>query len=69
MTVPKGYVHKATSENFTQTEKVVIYHNRVEDLYLLVVEMEADEQGWYFTKEQLRLIVHAGTDVLDNSKV
>lgn len=64
MEIPEGYVHKATSENFPQTEKVVILYHRVDDDYLIMI----NEDGWAVTKAQLELIVHAGSDVLDDAK-
>jgi hypothetical protein len=47
-----------------------VYYNKVAADYLVVVGGVLDEeQGWYFNKAQLELIVHAGTDVLDDAKV
>ena len=67
--VPDGYNHKATSESFSRTEKVIIYHSNSVDRYLLVFESQlnedTDEAGVFINKTQLQLLVHAGTDVLD----
>jgi hypothetical protein len=65
MNVPEGYNHKATSESFNGTEKVSIYYSNEHSKYLLTF----GEQEVYFNKTQLELIVHAGTDVLDNAKI
>jgi len=62
MNIPEGYAHKATSESFNQAHKVVVYYNKVEDLYLLQVNENA---GFFVTKTELELVVHAGTDVLE----
>jgi hypothetical protein len=70
MEIPEGYDHKATSESFNGAERVSVYYNKVAADYLVVVGGVLDEeQGWYFNKAQLELIVHAGTDVLDDAKV
>lgn len=67
--IPEGYDHKATSHNFNQTEKVSIYYNKVANDYLLEIGDGSEDQGWFFTKEQLELIVHAASDVLHDAKV
>jgi hypothetical protein len=70
MEIPEGYDHKATSESFNGAERVSVYYNKVAADYLVVVGGVLDEeQGWIFNKTQLELIVHAGTDVLDDAKV
>jgi hypothetical protein len=71
MTLPEGYDHKATSENFPRTQKVVIYYNRVEDLYLIQVEEEGRiiKSLGTLTAGQLELVIHAGSDVLHDAKV
>ncbi|KKL64713.1 hypothetical protein LCGC14_2162260, partial [marine sediment metagenome] len=33
--IPAGYNHKATSESFSGTEKVIIYHSNEENDYLM----------------------------------
>ncbi|KKK56421.1 hypothetical protein LCGC14_3064680 [marine sediment metagenome] len=70
--IPDGYNHKATSESFSGTEKVVIYHSSTEDRYLIVscskLNEGVNEDGVFINKTQLELIVHAGTDVLDMSR-
>jgi hypothetical protein len=71
--IPPGYNHKATSESFTGTDKVVIYYSSTAGDYLVVAETQLNEdiqeQGWYFTETQLKLIIHAGTDVLHDAQV
>jgi hypothetical protein len=71
MYVPEGYYSKATSESFNGSEKVEIFHSDVHGDYLVVVgaDDEADQQGLFFNKTQLQLIVHAGKDVLDDEAV
>lgn len=72
MTIPETYNHKATSESFNGEEKVVIYYSDTEGDYLLVLgnpEYESLLDLVYLNKTQLELIVHAGTDVLDNLSV
>ena len=64
--IPETYNHKATSESFNGTEKVVIYYSSTYDDYLLEINDGTDGQGWFFTKAQLELIAHASTDVLEN---
>ena len=66
MTIPEGYNHKATSDNYAGTVRVVIYYSNVEDNFL--VQINEDGQVT-LSKTELELIVHAGTDVLDNLKV
>ena len=72
MEIPEGYNHKATSESFSGTEKVVIYHSNEENDYLVVFESQLNKDiyvdGVFINKTQLELIVHAGTDVLDMGK-
>ena len=67
--IPDGYNHKATSESFNGTEKVIIYHSNEENDYLVVFETHdsgyIEEEAAFINKIQLELIVHAGTDVLD----
>ena len=67
--IPAGYNHKATSESFNGTEKVIIYHSSEANDYLVVFESQLnediDEEAAFINKTQLELIVHAGTDVLD----
>ena len=69
--IPEGYAHKATSENFTRTEKVVIYYSRMEDLYLVQVKQEGRiiKSLGTLTKAQLELVIHAASDVLHDAKV
>lgn len=69
MTIPETYNHKATSESFNGDTKVAIYYSDTHGDYLLEIDDGKDTQGWYFTEAQLRLVVHAGTDVLDNLSV
>jgi hypothetical protein len=70
MTVPEGYVHKATSENFNQTRKVVIYYHRVEALYHVQLESEEIIKSLgALTAEELELVIHAAGDVLHDAKV
>lgn len=64
MVIPEGYNHKATSQSFNESERVVIYYSKVDDQYLLQVNEDA---GLFISKEQLALVVHAGTDVLEMS--
>ncbi len=66
MVVPEGYAFKASSDSFNHQTTVTIYYNGVKDDYLLVIETPEDEQGWFVNKQVLELIVHAGTDVLDD---
>jgi len=67
--IPAGYNHKATSESFGGTEKVIIYYSGADEQYLVVFEShlneDIEESATYINKEQLALLVHAGTDVLD----
>lgn len=68
MEIPEGYNHKATSDSFNGAERVVIYYSKVEDNYMVVFgnpDHESLLHEAYFTKEQLELVVHAGTDVLE----
>jgi hypothetical protein len=71
--IPPGYNHKATSESFTGTDKVSVYYSGVDELYLVVAETQLNEdtleRGWLFTKTQLELIIHAGSDVLHDAAV
>ena len=71
MALPEGYMHKATSENFPQTEKAVVYYSRMEDLYLVQVEQEGRviKSLGTLTQAQLELVVHAASDVLHDVKV
>jgi hypothetical protein len=69
MYVPEGYYHKATNESFNSGEKVEIYHSTVEDDYLVIIGIDPNDIGYYFTKTQLELLVLAGTDVLNDEKV
>jgi hypothetical protein len=66
MEIPEGYYHKATTESFNGSSKVVIYASQLEDDYFLVID---DDQGWYFNATQLDLIVRTGKDVLDDAQV
>ena len=69
MEIPEGYNHKATSESFNREEKATIYYSDTEGSYLLVLgnpEYESLFDLVYLSKTQLELLVHAGTDVLDN---
>ncbi len=70
MTVPESYNHKATSDSFNGAEKVAIYYSDSFGDYLVYVYANQEEDGktLYLSKTQLELIVHAGTDVLDNLK-
>jgi len=68
MYVPEGYYHKATNESFNGGERVQIFYNTVEDDYLIIVGVD-DEQGWFFNKTQLELLILAGKDVLDDEAV
>ncbi len=67
--IPAGYNHKATSESFSGTEKVIIYYSGEEAEYLVVFEShlneDVEESGTFINKTQLQLLVHAGADVLD----
>lgn len=71
--IPESYNHKATSDNYGGTVRVIIYYSNVEDKYLLhlvqINDMEIPDRLVFLTKTELELIVHAGTDVIDNSKV
>ena len=70
MTLPEGYTHKATTDNFTQTEKAVVYYSRLENLYLIQVETEGVVKSLgTITPAQLELVVHAASDVLHDAKV
>ncbi len=71
MALPEGYIHKATSENFTQTQKAVVYYSRLEDLYLVQVEEEGRiiKSLGTLTAGQLEMVIHAGSDVLHDAKV
>ena len=72
MTVPEGYNHKATSESFSGTDKVSIYYGSTTgdyQVYVFANQDSEDGKTLYLSKTQLELLVHAGTDVLDNLKV
>ncbi len=69
MYVPEEYYHKATNESYNGGEKVVIHYSTVDDNYLVVIGVEPDEMGYYFTKTQLELVVLAGSDVLQDEQV
>lgn len=70
--IPSGYNHKATSESFSGTEKVVVYYSSEDAGYLVVcsskLNEDVEEFATYLNKAQLQLLVHAGTDVLDMDK-
>jgi uncharacterized protein (DUF952 family) len=70
MAVPEGYVHKATTDNFNQTAKAVIYYNKVDELYLVQVEADGiiNSLGT-LTAQQLGLVVDAAEDALHDSRV
>ncbi len=63
MEIPKGYVHKATSESRNSAEKVVIYYNTTWDDYLVVINDAVPRI--YVTKSQLQLLLQSATDVLE----
>ena len=67
MEIPEGYNHKATSDSFSGAERVVIYYSKVEDDYFIVAGKPEEEPHLevYVSLSQLKLIVHAGTDVID----
>ena len=68
MSVPEGYFHKATSQSFSGNDTVVIYYSKVEANYLVQIECMGGtvvKSLGIMTKEQLELVVHAGTDVLE----
>ena len=68
MEIPEVYNHKATSESFNGTDKVSIYYSDTVGDYQVYVFANQEENGktLYLSKSQLELLVHAGTDVLDN---
>jgi len=66
MEIPDGYNHKATSDNYAGTVRVAIYYSGVEDNFLVQIN---DDGRVTLSKTELELLVHAGTDVLDNLKV
>jgi hypothetical protein len=71
MNVPNNFYHKATNESFNGSVKISIYYNSLSDLYFVMMggATADEEQGWYFTKTQLELVIQAGKDVLDDERV
>jgi uncharacterized protein (DUF952 family) len=68
--LPEGYIHKATTDNFNQTAKAVIYYSKVEELYLVHVEADGIIQSLgTLTAQHLQLVVDAAEDALHDAKV
>lgn len=63
--IPKGYNHKATSTGFNGKGSAVIYRSDQQDDYFIVID---DREIAFLTLEQLKLLHHAVTDVLDMAK-
>ena len=68
MNIPENYHHKATSESFNKADKVSIYYSREHHSYLIEINDDESGEGYFLTRNQLALLVHAGTDVLDMDK-
>ncbi len=66
MVIPEGYSHIGTSEGIQfGTSKAVIYYNKVDREFLVLVD---DNNDIYLTRSQLEAVVHVATDVLERSK-
>ncbi len=67
MDIPEGYDHKATSDSFSEADAVSIYFSSTFNDYMVYVHANQECEGKtvYLSKEQLELVIHAGTDALE----